>query len=95
MVSGRPRYPVDDLREQARYFHHIEWGTFNGYEYTTTSVKESDHPDGWKPEAPKGWALNVDRWPTYDEEQAGWTRVGRGVLRSPRGELVAHWRRKQ
>jgi hypothetical protein len=93
-VVSRPTFPADDLAEQARYFHHLEWGTSNGYEYTNTRVTEADHPD-WVPEAPEGWELNVDRWPTYDEETAFWERVGPGVLRSPRGELVAYWRRKK
>lgn len=93
-MTGRPRYPVNDLAEQARYFHHLEWGTANGYEYTTTRVKEADHPN-WVPEPPAGWELNVDRWPTYDEETQFWERVGPGVLRSPSGYLVAHWRRKR
>lgn len=98
MSDTKPRYPVDDLAEQARFYHHLEWGTANGYEYTTTRVDEAGHPD-WDPTPPAGWELNVDRWPLYDEEIDGWTRVSPGVLRNPRGHggpvLVAHWRRKR
>lgn len=98
-MSGRPGFPADDLAERERYFHHLEWGTSNGYEYKTTRVKEADYPDGWKPEAPKGWTLNVDHWPLHDEEAAGWTRIKPGILRNPYGldgpELIAHWRRKR
>lgn len=94
---GPPHFPVGDEAERARFFHHLEWGTSNGYQYTNTTVLEADHPD-WQPVPPEGWELNVDRWPQYDEEHAGWTRVGPGVLRNPRGvhgpELVAHWKRK-
>lgn len=96
MNDTRPGYPKDDLAEQRRYFHHLEWGTVNGYEYRTTRTPETPN---WNPEPPgEGWELNTDRWPQYDEEHAGWTRVGPGVLRNPRGvhgpELVAHWKRK-
>lgn len=95
-LDERPRFPVDDEAERQRYFHHLEWSPDGEWQYTTTRV--DDRPD-WRPEPPAGgWELNVDRWPTYDEETVGWARVGPGVLRNPRvggAVLVAHWRRKR
>ena len=97
-LDERPRFPRDDEVERRRYFHHLEWSPDGEWQYTSTRAVEADHPAGWTPVAPDGWELNVDRWPTYDEEAAGWVRVGPGVLRNPRAGgavLVAHWRRKR
>lgn len=94
-----PRYTLDDQAENRRFFHHLEYSMDGRWEYRSTRVTAADHPDGWEPETPAGWELNVDRWPQYDEERAGWTRVGPGVLLSPGGfagpQLVAHWRRRR
>lgn len=98
-IPRPPAYRSDDMPEQRRFYHMVEWGTINGYEYTRTRVLEADSTD-WQPEPPDdSWELNVDRWPIMDEEKAGWTHHAPGILRNPntfRGpELVAHWRRKQ
>lgn len=99
MVSihpGPPHFPATGPERQ-RFFHHLEWSP--DWDYTTTRVAAADHPDGWTPEPPKGWALNTDRWPLVAEEEAGCTRVGPGVLLHPYAPggavLVAHWRKRR
>lgn len=93
-VDRPPTYPLSGA-ERTRFNHHIEHEY--GWEYTTTTVLEADHPDGWDHMAtrPDGFELNTDRWPQVDELMENATRVGPGVIRKPKtGRLVAHWRRK-
>lgn len=98
-VAQRPRYPLDDAPERRRYEHLLEWSGDGSWEYTSTWFAEADLQDDWDPTQPEGWELNTDRWPWFDEERAGWTRLGPGVLRNPNPPsgpmVIVHWRRRK